>query len=289
MTDLTVTFAGVSFHLQLPQGAEITRAFEPFVGGTGDTGWDIVFRAVSELPQRSEPPLLSGAEYSLYRTPSGPMRCFCDPMGGGVYAAAFCEAQQRRVTVCYLPGTERFFSQTGNSLYHSGWESLLLRDGGLILHAACVDTPYGGLLFAGESGVGKSTQAALWQRYAGAELINGDRPILRKENGAWLAYGSPYAGSSGCHVNRSCPVRAVILLKQAPVNQLVRLSPAQALRSEYALMTVPDWDDAAAVRASELAGELAQEIPAWELCCTPDARAVTLLREALQKETGACR
>lgn len=89
------------------------------------------------------------------------------------------------------------FSETHNCFSHIGFEELLIGRDRLTLHASLVDSPYGGLLFSGVSGVGKSTQGDLWERFADASLINGDRPILRKTSDGWMASGSPYAGSSG--------------------------------------------------------------------------------------------
>ena len=78
------------------------------------------------------------------------------------------------------------------------------------------------MLIAGYPGIGKSTQADLWQRYEGAELLNGDRTVLRRIDGVWTAFGSPYAGSSNCFVNESRPVRAIVLLSQGSVCSLRR-------------------------------------------------------------------
>lgn len=58
--------------------------------------------------------------------------------------------------------------------------------GMLVLHSAYIVTRGGeGILFSGPSGIGKSTQAALWERFAGARTVNGDRALVpaRRKNG----------------------------------------------------------------------------------------------------------
>ena len=51
--------------------------------------------------------------------------------------------------------------------------------GMLVLHSAYIVTSAGeAILFSGPSGVGKSTQAALWERCAGARVVNGDRALV---------------------------------------------------------------------------------------------------------------
>lgn len=154
----------------------------------------------------------------------------------------------------------------------------------MILHASFVSTRYGGLLFSGVSGIGKSTQADLWQRYEGAELLNGDRTVLRRIDGVWTAFGSPYAGSSNCFVNESRPVRAIVLLSQGSACSLRRLSPAAAFRGLYAGMTVNLWDDRYVARVCDLLAAL--DVPVYALTCTPDRAAVDCLKAELEHETA---
>lgn len=61
-----------------------------------------------------------------------------------------------------------------------GLERLLLSRQGLLLHASFIRWQDRGILFSAPSGTGKSTQADLWVRHRGAEVINGDRAALRR-------------------------------------------------------------------------------------------------------------
>ena len=140
------------------------------------------------------------------------------------------------------------------------------------------------VLVGGAPGIGKSTQADLWQRYEGAELLNGDRTVLRRMDGVWTAFGSPYAGSSNCFVNESRPVRAIVLLSQGSACSLRRLSPAAAFRGLYAGMTVNLWDDRYVARVCDLLAAL--DVPVYALTCTPDRAAVDCLKAELEHETA---
>ena len=86
---------------------------------------------------------------------------------------------------------------------------IMLDNGRLMLHASYALTDKGGIVFCAPSGKGKSTQADLWQRHRGAEVINGDRAILRptEEDGV-LVYSMPFAGTSGICKNRDSSLRA---------------------------------------------------------------------------------
>ena len=81
--------------------------------------------------------------------------------------------------------------------------------GMLVLHSAYIVTSAGeAILFSGPSGVGKSTQAALWERCAGARVVNGDRALV--DVGKKTANGIFYAGTSGISENVTAPVRAIV-------------------------------------------------------------------------------
>ena len=103
-------------------------------------------------------------------------------------------------------------------LESAGLFDLLADFGMLILHSAYIVTQEGeGILFSGPSGAGKSTQAELWRQYAGAQVINGDRSLIRPADGT--AHGILYSGTSGICRNVSAPLRAIVLPVQAAENR----------------------------------------------------------------------
>lgn len=160
-------------------------------------------------------------------------------------------------------------------------ETLLLLHDGFLLHASFIDIGGAALLFSAPSGTGKSTQAALWQRYMGARIINGDRAALRYINGAWHACGLPYAGSSQiCH-DADLPCRAIVILRQAKENRLMRLSAREAVPALYPELSVHEWEKAQVEAAASLLLNLLRDIPVYRLDCLPDEGAVRLLAKEL--------
>lgn len=65
--------------------------------------------------------------------------------------------------------------------------------------------------------MGKSTQADLWNKYEGCEIINGDRSAITKKDGVWNAYGLPFAGSSRIYKNVKNPIRCVVVLNKRKI------------------------------------------------------------------------
>ena len=184
----------------------------------------------------------------------------------------------------YLSAFERHVSYSGDIINLLSLESLLLRFDGLLLHAAFAEAEGKGILFAGPSGIGKSTQARLWQENCAARILNGDRAALRKKSGAWWAWGLPYAGSSAIYRNEAAPLAAIVLLEQSRENSLRSLGPSEALRRLYPELMLHRWDKVFLEKALDLAEDLLCAVPVWCLRCRPDAEAVEVLKETLKKE-----
>ena len=161
---------------------------------------------------------------------------------------------------------------------------LLIRDA-CVLHASYVDIGGEAILFTGPSNIGKSTQAALWVRHAGAEIVNGDRTLLRKRDGKWHAFGYPCCGTSGICINRTLPLRAIVVLAQAPENRLELPTPAAGIRALVSATELYPWDRREFDLALRTAQEIAAEVPILKLSCRPDREAVQILRDFLEEHT----
>ena len=196
------------------------------------------------------------------------------------------EEEPFSVTGCIYPDCTNFIRSVDNLLDASELELLLTRLNVFSLHSSLVRRAEGdAILFTAPSGTGKSTQAGLWERFAGAETLNGDRSMLRRVDGVWTAFGSPFAGTSGIYRNESAPVRALVVLRQAPENTIRRLSVAEAFRAIYSESVLPRWHTEAHQHVISLVTEIVSEIPVYLLACTPDERPVTLLRNTLEGES----
>lgn len=176
------------------------------------------------------------------------------------------------------------FSESQNTFSHIGFEELLIRKNAIVLHASLIESEYGGILFTGPSGIGKSTQADMWAKYEKVEILNGDRPILKKENENWKAYGSPYAGSSDYYVNKSTNVKAIIVLEQSKTCSIERLKNSRAFLKLYSGMIVNTWRPDFVERVVDLTKDLIEQIPVYLLKCTPDYEAVKMLKSVLERE-----
>ena len=245
----------------------------------------ITFQEVAGLRVPDTDPVGKETGFYVYGTENGYIRLFFG-VDHVPYAISESNGEEKTVTVQYLPGGREHISHTGGAFFHIGWEDILLRERRLIFHACCVHTAFGGILFSGISGIGKSTQGTLWCDYEKAKMINGDRPVLYKKESRWVAYGSPYAGSSKHHVNEKTEIRAIVMLAQSDKCTIRKLGVAEAFRKVFAQMTVGSWNAESVTLACGLAEQLVSDVPVYELACTPDRNAVNLLKETLLKEVN---
>ncbi len=158
----------------------------------------------------------------------------------------------------------------------------MIRRGGFLLHASYIRHGDGAILFTAPSGTGKSTQAALWEQFRGAQLINGDRVGVFVEPEGVFARGIPYCGSSGVNRNVCLRVTCIVSLSQAPVTSIAPLTGLRAFRQVWEGCTVNLWDRQAVMTCSDLVSQAVQRVPVFHLACTPDQSAVEALEQAIE-------
>lgn len=162
-------------------------------------------------------------------------------------------------------------------------EHLIAQAGGLLLHASYIEWQGGGILFTAPSGIGKSTQAALWESMRGADIINGDRAGVRAIDDEVVACGVPFSGSSQICKNRTLPLSAIVYLKQAPQTSIRRLRGSQAFRCIWEGCSVNTWDRIDVESVSETVLRVISAVPVFELACTPDESAIIALEGVLSE------
>lgn len=163
-------------------------------------------------------------------------------------------------------------------------EHLIVQDRGILFHSSYINWNGNGILFTAPSGTGKSTQADLWCEYEEAELVNGDRSAVLVENETATVYGIPFSGSSGICRNVVSPLKAIVYLQQAPENTLVRLKGRNAFARVWEGCSVNVWNRDDMEKCSQTVMDIISKVPVYLLQCTPDQRAVELLKEELIRQ-----
>lgn len=269
-----------SFQLTLPEGFQTPLNLARFAAlpGAADYHYTLEYASALALPRGQllarQPDLL------VLGLPEGEGRLLGVKGGGSPYGF-YQETGPRSAHVSLSPAWSDFM--TVDTVFTSllALERRMIGLRQLILHCAYIRYQGEAILFSAPSETGKSTQAGLWEQYRGAVTVNGDRALLGQVNGRWTAQGWPVCGSSEiCH-NEALPIRAIVMLSQAPENTVRPLGPAEAMRLLFSQVTVNRWNPEFTGAATDLVLALAQEVPMWHLGCTISQEAVEVLGEVI--------
>lgn len=243
---------------------------------------------VDGFPERTEDAefLYSNERFDIYNYKGLEYRCFrFDAADGSRYGA-----------VLVLDGNDaKFFYHKNYIIKKEGctstfifnnqvFERILLNEGGVILHSSYILYKGRAILFSAPSGTGKSTQADLWKNHAGAVIVNGDRSILKKENGIWRVHGLPMCGSSKICQNVSAPLESVVLLSKLPENKLSVAKPGEALGRMYRECTVNAWNEGCVNKVMDMLTDLISEVKVYSYGCTKEPEAVEVLRKVIDAD-----
>lgn len=146
------------------------------------------------------------------------------------------------------------------------------------VHSSCIVYNGEAVLFLGESGTGKSTHTRLWrENIEGAFLLNDDSPVLRYEDGAVWAYGSPWSGKTPCYKQERYKLKACVRLSQSQANDISRLDILQSFGAIHPSCP-PEfaYDDLLYDHVCSLIDKLLSSTPFYHLACRPDREAALL-------------
>ncbi len=268
--------------------AEIVEYFEGFAGGENEPSPDVVMtvKSADELSEPAVRPTMQavfGICYAALPENEDHWRHILtvDP-GGREYLLA--SEDWSEMLLAMDPGYhKRFFEMQPRwaGLVMCGFYQRLSFSETLLLHASAVEYRGRAIVFTAPSGTGKTTQAELWERYAGARILNGDKVFLRVWGGKVMAWGSPWAGSSPYRVNACAETAAIVVLSQAPVNRLARLNVLSAISEFTPNVFLPVWEETGLARGMAVLDSVMRQIPIYHLAARKDEEAVQVVRREI--------
>ena len=163
----------------------------------------------------------------------------------------------------------------------SFYQQLMAFDG-LLLHAAAVVVDGKAYLFTAPRKTGKSTHVQLWLDAFGdrALILNEDKPALRRIDGKWYAFGTPWSGKTGLNKNMGCPLAGICLLER---NQTNSIAPYVQSDIVFRIMkqTYRPKDALRSEKILTLIGSLLEKVPVWRLKCNMEPEAAYTAWEAM--------
>ncbi len=283
--DKTFCIGNFTFRLRCPDSLPIPENFLKFIrDGQAEYTYDIML--ADTLPEVGGKLIARREDLVVLATETGEAR-YIGVKGNPEPYGCYRETSSATAQVTMLASRAEFTAVDPAFSSLLALEKRMLERSALVLHTAYMLRDGEAILFSAASGVGKSTQAGLWQTYRGTRTVNGDRCLLRKEYGIWRAEGWPVCGSSGiCHVE-SHPIRAIVMLSQAPDNRVERLTQGNAFTQIFSQITLNKWAKRSVVQAMDLVENLIQEVPVYHLACNISEDAVACLEQALEEKDHA--
>lgn len=166
-------------------------------------------------------------------------------------------------------------------------EKYLMRKKQMVLHCAYIEKEGEAILFTAPSETGKTTQANLWEKYQNTVTVNGDRSLLKEEDGIWYAQGWPVCGTSEICNNKILPIRSIVILSQGKENVVKKIKKAEAFKLIYSQITINRWNALSHIEVMNLIEKLIEEVEVYHLSCTISKEAVDCLYNAIYKKKEA--
>jgi hypothetical protein len=146
---------------------------------------------------------------------------------------------------------------------------VLAENGGFLLHAASAVRNGRAFLFSGVSGAGKTTISRLAP--ADVTVLTDEISYVRRVDGAWHAFGTPFAGElARVGENVSAPVAALFFLGKGPLNRRELMGDAEAAAALLRNILFFAEDPALVQRVFQSACRFVREMPVSRLVFRPD-------------------
>lgn len=159
---------------------------------------------------------------------------------------------------------------------------------GFFFHSSSLMLDNEGYVFTAVSGTGKSTHTELWRKLFKEKvvMINDDKPIIRKKDGVFYVYGTPWMGKSNIGNNVKAPVKAVYILQRGEKNSAVRVKPGEVFKNILEATVVPT-DRNNMEKLLELLDEFFSSVSLFLLTCNMDTEAAQVAYDASRKIKGS--
>lgn len=160
------------------------------------------------------------------------------------------------------------------TLGHLIFTTMLHRYKGMAIHSLGIILNKEGIIFPGISGTGKTTLARLWQNRKDVIVLSDDRVIVRKVNGQYLVYGTPWPGEGRAASPGSAPLKRILFLSKAKKNSFISISRKEGLRRLLTQCFPAIWDKEGVGFSLEFCEMLVENIPCFSFGFVPDESAV---------------
>ena len=281
MFHYSISIAGICIRFSFPERIQLPDVFSTFrCSELQKPDFIFTIQLIEKPLPLPETPVYTGDHMEIYRINDNWLRVYT-PLTGTDGCQVACLLSATGSNILYYPASKWGLYASAFQPFHLiGAELLLLQHHAFLLHSSVVLYQGKMILFSGPSGVGKSTQASLWEHHMGAKVINGDRCVILQKEDGFYGSGSPWAGTSAIYHNIQAPIAGIIVLSKGSQNQIRKLG-FEAFSLLFSQTTVNSWDHEFMSKIMDLYENLFRQVPIYALQCCPDEDAVKLVHNTL--------
>lgn len=278
-----VKFADILFLVVSERLIDIDEALKPFVAESSEK-YDVLVTISwkwdeKEIPKKG---FLGEDIINSYFEINGHKYCLTK---GGHKGYLACTEYDKKMNLfkCYINEKPLLYqiNNLSSILRMIPMKEILVHYGILFLHASQILYKNKGIIFAAPSGTGKTTQAKLWKKYRGAEILCNDRTMIRKKGHIWCAYGFPIDGSEPVRSNVVTEIAGIIILEQALVDNVQYLSVIKSVKYLMSQMVLDSWNLEEHNKIMDILLEFLEEKKVCLMQCTKDKKVVDVLENFL--------
>lgn len=156
--------------------------------------------------------------------------------------------------------------------------NLLAGNRGIMVHGLGINDRGKGMVFVGRSGAGKSTMAEFYKDEKGAIVLNDERIIIKKKDGRFRVYGTPWPGMAMTVSSQGIPVDKLFFIHHAPENTVSSQDTVSSLNCLFPQMFLSFWDRNALDCALKLSEELISGVECRRLGFIKDRSVIDFVR-----------
>lgn len=244
--------------------------------------WPVTISKVNSYPEISNYLYIDTVlAYDIYARESE--YCFVRNVRGGTAKSfLFLSGDFNHANLCYNDEHDFFGIREITVPLYQGFRYYALNNKCYMLHSSAVKNSDGCILFCGQSGAGKSTQADLWAEYTSFQIMSYDQNCLYfTKDGTLIAQTTPWGGKEDYYWDTSSVVKAIVFLEKADSDSIQKLTAAEA----YAMMYLSNYLFPLNERIDEenqrIILKIVRKVPAYRLKCTKTKDAVLALEKEL--------
>ena len=211
--------------------------------------------------------------WDLYRSNGNSIIKFYDEMSGLARALTF-ENHLNEADLLFPDATDQFIDPFYGPVLELLMINYLAQSRGVVLHSCGIKFGESGLLFAGESAAGKSTLTRLWNQAGDVEILSDDRTIVRKKDGDYRMYGTPWYGEAKFGSPQSVKLDRIYFIQHGAANSVRTIKGAESVQNLLTCSSPPYWDADGMEFTIDLFSDLAASVPCYELFVKPDMEIV---------------